>query len=184
MLKVLFLDTSGLSNFKIYFGTVSCEGLLSWKKPRVLHCKINSILKFLLKTRGGGQKYSPQSSAVVWLSGGIMKRLENQIQIYIPHRSDHRDKVVSPPFHGSSSVLGLLFYHCCFSWKLLEDVLLFSCGQKPFGSLKGLQDKIVCTIQPVKNSAFECPWQFGSKHIGFPLHRVFWEHSSLMDAWI
>lgn len=185
-----FLDTSGLSNFKKYFGTLSSEVLLSWKKPQqllipcVLHCKINSSMKFLVKTRGGGggQKYSPQNSTVVWLSGGFMKCLENQI--YVPHRSDQRDKVVSSPFHGSSLVLELLFYHCCFSWKPLEDFLLFSCGQKPFGSLKDLQDKILCPVQLVKNSAFWMSLAVWFQTHHFSLHRVFWEHSSLMDAWI
>lgn len=121
--------------------------------PCVLHCKINSSMKFLVKTRGGGgEKYSPQNGAVVWLPSGIMKHLENQS--YVLHRSDHKDKVVSPPFHVSSLILELFFYHCCFSWEPLEDLLLFYCVQKPFGSLKVLQDKISCPDQLVKHSAF------------------------------
>lgn len=139
-------------------------------------------MKFLVKIRGRGEKQSLQNSIIVWLSGeafgkpnpGLMFFIGQTEGVKFLHLSIGIPQSLSCSFTSVASHENL--WRTCFCFTVDRNILEV---QKVYRT----RYCVLSSLLEILLLGFECPWQFGSKHT-VSLCRVFWEHSSFMDAWI
>lgn len=146
-----------------------------------------SRMKFLVKARGRGQRYSSRNSKSV----SVRKHLEVGItvcyQLHVLLSSDQRDKIVLPPSHGTTLLPELLFYPSVVSHESFGRsafVLLQNRSPLEIWELSRTRDRFLPSLPSVLLSGYELPWQPRSRQTVFPCCRVFYEHSSVRNALI